>query len=126
MTTTGIILTATFCTLGIYDLVVVLRNGVGCSISRCMQKAGFKSPIVSLVIGMILGHFWLYMSPEITDEDVRGYISRKVDESKNAKSAYTVPSQDYDILFVPKGVKVDFRHEKEDQKTQKTKDSVGR
>lgn len=91
-----------------------------------MQKAGFKSPIVSLVIGMILGHFWLYMSPEITDEDVRGYISRKVDESKNAKSAYTVPSQDYDILFVPKGVKVDFRHEKEDQKTQKTKDSVGR
>lgn len=64
MTTTGIFVTACFIVVGIYDLIVVMKTGVGCSVSRFLQRSGFKSPIVAIVIGAILGHLFLYMPPE--------------------------------------------------------------
>ena len=64
MSQTGIFVTTCFIVLGIYDMIVVQRRGVGCSVSRFMQTIGFKSPIVSVVLGMLLGHFWMYMPPE--------------------------------------------------------------
>lgn len=69
MSTTGIVVTACFISLGIYDMIVVMRKGVGCSISRFMQRVGFKSPIVCVVIGMLLGHFFMYMPPECPEKE---------------------------------------------------------
>jgi hypothetical protein len=64
MSLTGIIITGILITIALYDLVVVVKHGVGCSVSRFMQKVGFRSPIFSFVTGAIIGHFWLYMPPE--------------------------------------------------------------
>ena len=100
MTTTGIFLVILFVTAGIYDFIVVCKNGVGCSISRSMQRAGFRSPIVSLVIGALLGHLFLYFPIEITDQDVRAYIEKRVTESSGMP--YIVPAEEYDVSFVPK------------------------
>jgi hypothetical protein len=68
MEPTAIIITGLFITVALYDLVLVVKNGVGCSVSRFMQRAGFKSPIFSVVLGMLLGHFWMYMPPESEPE----------------------------------------------------------
>lgn len=64
MTLTAQIITAVVVGLGIYDLVVVLRTGVPTSISRTMQRAGLKSPLVAFVVGYICGHCFGYMQPE--------------------------------------------------------------
>lgn len=64
MTITAQIITAVVIGLGIYDSVVVLRTGVGTSISRVMQRAGFRSPLVVFVVGFICGHIFGYMQPE--------------------------------------------------------------
>lgn len=64
MGTTEIIILAAFITLGIYDAWVVFSKGVGSSISRALEKLGFKSPIAMLVIGIIIGHLWFAMEPE--------------------------------------------------------------
>lgn len=64
MSLTAQIITAVVIGLGIYDLVVVLRTGVGTSISRVMQRAGLRSPLVAFVVGYICGHIWGYMQPE--------------------------------------------------------------
>ena len=73
---TEMILTAGFIILGIYDFIVVTRTGVGSSISRAMQRAGFRSPTVCLVIGYVLGHIFGYMPPEISTEShtLVGYL----------------------------------------------------
>lgn len=73
---TETVLTVGFIILGIYDFIVVCRTGVGTSISRVMQRAGFRSPTVCLVIGYILGHIFGYMPPEISTEShaLVGYL----------------------------------------------------
>lgn len=64
MSLTAQIITAVVIGLGIYDLVVVLRTGIGTSISRVMQRAGLRSPLVAFVVGFICGHCFGYMQPE--------------------------------------------------------------
>lgn len=64
MSLTAQIITALVIGLGIYDLVVVLRTGIGTSISRVMQRAGLRSPLVAFVVGYICGHIFGYMQPE--------------------------------------------------------------
>lgn len=64
MTNTEILLLAVFIAVGIYDAAVVWKTGIGSSVSRCLQKLGFKSPIAVLVIGIILGHVMFEMEPE--------------------------------------------------------------
>jgi len=61
---TAIIILSAFITLGIYDAVIVYTQGVGGSISRYLQKLGFRSPVAMLVIGTIIGHLWFSMEPE--------------------------------------------------------------
>lgn len=113
MSTTGIVLTACFITLGIYDFIVVCRRGVCCSISRCMQKAGFKSPIISLVIGALIGHFFLYMPPEVTERDVFEYL--KLSAVSSAENTQDLPAtiayEDFSIFIVPHGKSVRFVEE---------------
>ena len=69
MTTTGILVIAAFITLGIYDLIVVLRKGVGCSISRYLQRSALKSPIFTFCIGAVAGHIFGYMAPEVPTKE---------------------------------------------------------
>lgn len=63
MTWTKLIITATFISVALYDLVAVAIFGVDGSVSRFMQDVGFRSPVIVLVIGFLLGHFWGYMPP---------------------------------------------------------------
>jgi hypothetical protein len=64
MTTTAILILTVFIVVGIYDAAVVFKRGVGSSVSRCLQRLGFRSPIAMLVIGTIIGHLWFEMEPE--------------------------------------------------------------
>lgn len=64
MKVTGIVCTAAMIILGIYDLIVVIEHGVGCSISRFMQESMFASPLVNGAIFFILGHWLGYMPPK--------------------------------------------------------------
>lgn len=66
MSTTAILILSTFIVVGIYDAAVVFRTGIGSSVSRCLQKLGFRSPVAMLVIGVIIGHLWFSMEPEPT------------------------------------------------------------
>jgi hypothetical protein len=100
MTTTGIVVTACFITLGIYDLIVVMRRGVGCSVSRFMQQAGFKSPIVSVVIGMLIGHFFMYMPPECPPPTAFDFVVEK--------DVVMMPCKNGSMYLVPLGITVHF------------------
>jgi len=64
MSTTGIIVTGCFIFLGIYDLIVVMRSGVSCSVSRFLQRSALKSPLVTFAFGFVAGHLFGYMAPE--------------------------------------------------------------
>ena len=64
MSLTSQIITAVIIGLGIYDLIVVLRTGVSTSISRVMQRAGLRSPLVVFTVGFVCGHVFGYMPPE--------------------------------------------------------------
>lgn len=74
MSLTNIVLTACFIILGIYDFIVVARSGVQTSISRELQRIGFKSPVVCLVIGFLLGHWFGYMPPEPVQDETQPAI----------------------------------------------------
>ena len=64
METTGIVVITFIIILGIYDAIVVMRSGVGTSVSRFLQRTSLKSPVFSIVIGFVAGHIWGYMAPE--------------------------------------------------------------
>lgn len=73
MTTTALVVTIAFITLGIYDLVVVTFFGTGRSISRFLQGTALRHPFVGFVFGFIAGHLFGYMAPE--EDGVRGIAS---------------------------------------------------
>lgn len=65
MNTTASGLLTVFIILGVYDFAVVyFGGGIQSSISRCLERAGFKSPMFVLAIGIIIGHIWFNMKPE--------------------------------------------------------------
>ena len=64
MKTTGIFITALFIIVGLYDLVVVVRHGVGCSVSQFIQESCFVSPLFNGCIFFLLGHWLGYMPPK--------------------------------------------------------------
>lgn len=74
MTTTGILVIACFIVLGIYDAVVVMRNGVGCSISRFLQRTALRSPVFTFCIGALAGHIFGYMAPEPVKESGKASV----------------------------------------------------
>ena len=64
METTALVVTAFIIGLSVYDLVVVVRTGVGISVSRFMQRTALKSPLVTFGVAFICGHLFGYMAPE--------------------------------------------------------------
>ena len=69
MQKTGIFCTAIMIIVGVYDAIVVMRHGVGCSVSQWVQEIGFSSPLFSMMIGALLGHFFMYMPPRWYKQD---------------------------------------------------------
>lgn len=63
---TAIVILSIFLAAGIYDAFIVYTQGVGGSISRYLQKLGFRSPVAMLVIGIIIGHLFFSMEPDCT------------------------------------------------------------
>lgn len=63
---TAIVILSLFIAAGIYDAFIVYTQGVGGSISRYLQKLGFRSPVAMLVIGIVIGHLWFAMEPDCT------------------------------------------------------------
>lgn len=66
MTTTSIIVLSACIVVGIWDAIVVARSkgNIGSSVSRFLQKLGFRSPVFVLMIGIVLGHVFFEMEPE--------------------------------------------------------------
>ena len=64
METTALVVTAMLITLGCYDLIMVVRTGVGTSVSRFLQRTAFKSPLVAFTFGFVGFHLFGYMKPE--------------------------------------------------------------
>jgi len=64
MEITALVVTAALIGLGLYDLVVVARTGVGTSVSRFLQRTAFKSPLVAFTFGFVGFHLFGYMKPE--------------------------------------------------------------
>jgi hypothetical protein len=68
METTPLVVFTLFIILGLYDGFVVFYKGrgsyIGESVSRCLQRTGFKSPLFVFMMGAIMSHLFWYMSPE--------------------------------------------------------------
>jgi hypothetical protein len=60
----GLLTTIGIITLGIVDLVFVLLNGTGSTVSTFMVNVGFSAPMVVFAVGFICGHLFGYMRPE--------------------------------------------------------------
>ncbi len=74
MTTTSLIVTIGFISLGLYDLaVVMIYDNVSISVSRFLINTGFDAPFVTLVIGVVIGHLFtlpkLVKSKEVELQD---------------------------------------------------------
>lgn len=63
MSFTGIVVTSMIIALAIWDLVAVLRGGVGTSVSRFLQNAGFKSPTIIFAFAYLVFHLFGQMEP---------------------------------------------------------------
>lgn len=64
MSLTAMLVTAGLIAYGLYDLLVVAKTGVGTSISRFLQRAALRSPVVAFTFGFVCGHIFGYMAPE--------------------------------------------------------------
>lgn len=62
----GLITTIGIVTLGIIDLVFVLRTGTGSSVSNFMINVGFDAPGVVFAVAFVCGHLFGYMKPRKT------------------------------------------------------------
>lgn len=58
MRLTGLVITTAIIGLGIYDLVALLVNGVGSTISQYLWSAGFKAPVMVFGFGFVSGHLF--------------------------------------------------------------------
>lgn len=89
MTTTGILMVATFITLAIYDAIVVMRQGVGCSISRFLQRTALRAPVFTFSVGFVAGHIFGYMAPEPVV--FKNELMVRPSENDNEPTIITVP-----------------------------------
>ncbi len=54
----GLALTIAVIGLGIYDLIAVLVNGVGSSVSNFLVGHGFHAPLMVFAFGFVAGHLF--------------------------------------------------------------------
>lgn len=68
MSITSLVVFTLFIILGLYDAFVVFYRGkgsnIGESVSRMLQRTGFRSPLFVFMFGLIMGHLFFYMKPE--------------------------------------------------------------
>lgn len=72
METTNLIVFSLILTLGVVDAYLVLIKGrasnISQSVSRCLERLGFRSPVFVFVAGAAIGHFWFSMKPDCSEE----------------------------------------------------------
>ncbi len=68
MTGTGVLMVVTGVFLLAWEILAFVTGSRRALLSTWFQKLGFRSPIAVLVIGMLLGHFWMYFPPTVDDE----------------------------------------------------------
>lgn len=64
MGTTELVIFSLLLAAALYDAYVVFTKGVSSSISRAMERLGFKSQLAVFTVGCIIGHFWFSLEPE--------------------------------------------------------------
>ena len=67
---TGVLIVITGIVLLSWEILAFVTGSRRALLSTWFQKLGFRSPIAILVIGMLLGHFWMYFPPTLDDEKV--------------------------------------------------------
>lgn len=114
MSLTGIVVCGLLITAALYDLVVVCKNGVGCSVSRLFQRVGFRSPVFVFVVGALCGHFWIPMSREPTSQEIEDFLEncpqKKIAVPENTEKVTTISLDGSGLkaIFVPKDYEVRF------------------
>lgn len=69
METTPLVVFTLFIILGLYDAVAVyIRGGVKTSVSRFLERIGFKSPPFIFMMGLIMGHLFFALEPDCSEE----------------------------------------------------------
>lgn len=63
MSLTGLVITISVVTLGIFDLTMVFVNGTGSSISDWLVSHGFHAPVMVFAFGFVAGHLFGNMVP---------------------------------------------------------------
>lgn len=82
MDKTALVVTAGIIILGCYDLVVVVRTGVGTSVSRFLQRTAFKSPLIAFTFGFVGFHLFGYMKPECPPCDDKAAVEAYQKDNK--------------------------------------------
>jgi len=68
MTTTGVIIIACGIVLLAWEIVAFVLQKRRALLSTWLQKAGFRSPAIVFILGMIAGHVWCYFPPTLDGE----------------------------------------------------------
>jgi hypothetical protein len=70
MSGTGVVVVTAGIILLTWEILAFVFKRKRALISTWFQKFGFRYPAAVLVIGMLLGHFWMYFPPTVDDEPV--------------------------------------------------------
>lgn len=75
MGTTELIIFSLLLAAALYDAYIVFTKGVASSISRAMEKLGFKSQLAVFTVGAVIGHFWFGLEPDCPKCDCKPVAS---------------------------------------------------
>lgn len=70
MSGTGVLMVVLGIILLAWEILAFVLKKRRALLSTWFQKLGFRAPAAVLVIGMLLGHFWMYFPPTVDDERV--------------------------------------------------------
>lgn len=70
MSGTGVLMVTVGIVLLTWEILAFLLQKRRALLSTWFQKLGFRAPAAALIIGMLLGHFWMYFPPTVDDERV--------------------------------------------------------
>lgn len=104
MSTTGVILTGCVLVLVVWDLIVVLKRGVGSSVSRTIQRAWYCSPIVVFGCGALFGHFALFLDP--------GSSVVAIPDNPESVNVVRIEDLKMNVFFVPDDTEIALKNKK--------------
>lgn len=70
MSGTGVLIVVLGIALLTWEILAFVLRKRRALLSTWFQKLGFRAPAAALLIGMLLGHFWMYFPPTVDDEQV--------------------------------------------------------